>query len=382
MNNQQALELLIQSINVNTTLGNEKELADILQKVFEEKGFACEQVEYSEGRNNLIATYKGSEEKPVLSYSGHLDVVPVGEVAWESDPFKADERDGKLYGRGACDMKSGVVAMMAGAFRFLEENENFKGTINFTITIGEETSSIGAKQLFDLGYINDVDAMLIAEPTNLKVGIAHKGALWPEITFYGQTAHGSMPHKGINAIKHAILAVEAIEEAFDFSADVDEAVGSSTSSLNIMQGGNGTNVVPDQCKIIFDIRTIVSQDHEEIKAKFTKVLDNLAQKHEDFKYSIDYINDLPAMRTDKENPFVQLVLDSVAEGTELTAEIKNPAYYTDASIFFQSEKDFPIIILGPGLSEMAHQPNEYVEIEQFYDMIEITKTITKKYLGA
>lgn len=382
MENQQALDLLIETINVNTTLGNEKELADILQKVFEDKGFTCEQIEYSEGRNGLVATYKGSEDGPVLAYSGHLDVVPVGEVAWDTDPFIAEEKDGKLYGRGSCDMKSGLVAMMAGAFRYLEEDKNFPGTIKFVITMGEETSSIGAKQLFDLGYINDTDAMLIAEPTDLKVGIAHKGALWPEITFYGQTAHGSMPHKGINAIKNAILAVEAIEEAFDFSADIDEAVGSSTSSLNIMQGGNGTNVVPDQCKIIYDIRTIVSQDHEEIKAKFTEVLDGLASKDENFKYSINYINDLPAMRTDKEDPFTQMVLDAVDESTERPVEIKNPAYYTDASIFFQAEKDFPIIILGPGIAEMAHQPNEYVEIDKFYDMIEIIKTLTGKYLGA
>lgn len=381
LENKEALDLLIQSINVDTTLGNEKALADILETVFKEHGFSTRQVEYSPGRNGLIAEYEGQEAGPVLAYSGHLDVVPVGEVPWDTDPFQATEKDGKLYGRGSCDMKSGLIALMAGAFRYLKEDQPFKGKIKFLITMGEETSSLGAKQFLDLGEADDIDAMIIAEPTDLKVGIAHKGALWPEITFYGQTAHGSMPHKGINAIENAIKGVQAIKEHVDLSGDVDEAVGPSTMSLNIMQGGNGTNVVPDQCIIRYDIRTIVSQDHEELKEGFSKVLDGLAAEDSNFKYSIDYINDLPAMRTREDDPFVEVVLDAVNESTEIQGEIKNPAYYTDASIFFQSEKEYPIIILGPGIAEMAHQPNEYVDIDKFYDMIAITRSVTEKYLG-
>lgn len=381
MENKEALSLLIDSINVDTTLGNEKELADILEEVFKKYDFATEQIEYSPGRNGLIATYTGESSGPVLAYSGHLDVVPVGEVAWDTDPFDATEKDGKLYGRGSCDMKSGLIALMAGAFRYLEEDKPVKGTIKFVITMGEETSSLGAQQLLDLGYADDIDAMVIAEPTDLKVGVAHKGALWPEITFYGQTAHGSMPHKGINAIENAIKGTAAIKEHIDLSGDVDEAVGPSTMSLNIMQGGNGTNVVPDQCQIRYDIRTIVSQDHEELKARFQKVLDGLAEEDDQFKYSIDYINDLPAMRTPEDDPFVQLVVDAVNESTNRKGEVKNPSYYTDASIFFQSETDYPIIIIGPGIAEMAHQPNEYVELDKFYDMIAIVRTITEKYLA-
>lgn len=379
MENKEALELLIQSVNIDTTLGNEKELADILEVVFQENDFEVRQVEYSPGRNGIIATYSNGEG-PVLGYSGHLDVVPVGEVPWETEPFEATEKDGKLYGRGTCDMKSGVVAMMAGAFRAIKDQE-LQGTVKFAITIGEETSSIGAKQFLDMGEVDDIDAMLIAEPTDLKVGVAHKGALWPEITFYGQTAHGSMPHKGINAIENAMKGVQAIGEALDLSQDVDEAVGPSTKSLNIMQGGNGTNVVPDQCIVRYDIRTIVSQDHEELKQRISDVLDGLAEGDNEFKYDIKFINDLPAMKTNQDDPFVHLVVESVDEATERKGEVKNPAYYTDASIFFQSSKEYPIIILGPGIAEMAHQPNEYVEIDKFYDMIEIVRTLTKKYLS-
>ncbi|MBG9979402.1 M20 family metallopeptidase [Facklamia lactis] len=379
MENKEALDLLVQSVNIDTTLGNEKQLANLLEQVFKKQGFRTKQIEYAEGRSGLIATIEGKEKGPVLAYSGHLDVVPVGEVSWETDPFSATEIDGKLFGRGTCDMKGGLIALIAGVFRFLSKEQDFKGVIKFAITMGEETSSIGAQQLLELGEIDDIDAMIIAEPTSLSVGIAHKGALWPEITFYGQTAHGSMPHKGVNAIKQAIKAVEVIDSHFDFTKEQDEAVGHSTSSLNILQGGNGTNVVPDKCVVRYDIRTIASQEHEKIKQEFHDVLNRLAEDDETFNFEIKFINDLPAMKTSSDDPFVHLVVEAVKATTDYEGEINNPAYYTDASIFTQAEKNFPIIIIGPGIAEMAHQPNEFVEIDKFYDMISIVAYITEHY---
>ncbi|MBG9987277.1 M20 family metallopeptidase [Facklamia sp. DSM 111018] len=379
MENKEALDLLVQSVNIDTTLGNEKQLANLLEQVFKKQGFRTKQIEYAEGRSGLIATIEGKESGPVLTYSGHLDVVPVGEVSWETDPFSATEIDGKLFGRGTCDMKGGLIALIAGVFRFLSKDTDFKGVIKFAITMGEETSSIGAQQLLELGEIDDIDAMIIAEPTSLSVGIAHKGALWPEITFYGQTAHGSMPHKGVNAIKQAIKAVEVIDSHFDFTKEQDEAVGHSTSSLNILQGGNGTNVVPDKCVVRYDIRTIASQEHEKIKQEFHDVLNRLAEDDETFNFEIKFINDLPAMKTSSDDPFVHLVVEAVKATTDYEGEINNPAYYTDASIFTQAEKNFPIIIIGPGIAEMAHQPNEFVEIDKFYDMISIVAYITEHY---
>ena len=380
MDNEKALCLLKESININTTLGNEKQLADILQKKLEEHQFEVRQVEYSEGRSGLIATLKGSEDGPVLGLSGHLDVVPVGGVPWETDPFNATEKGGKLFGRGSCDMKSGLIALIAGVFRFLEKETPFKGTIKFLITMGEESSSLGAKQMLDMGEAEDIDAMVIAEPTDLKIGIAHKGALWPKITFFGKTAHGSMPDKGINAIQNAMKAIRAIDDSFCFTEVVDEAVGSSTISLNIIEGGKSSNVVPDECTVIYDIRTVVSQDHEEIKKQFVELLDGISESDKNFKYNIEFINDLPAMKSNPDDPFIDIVSSSVSEVNDIEVEFKNPAYYTDGSIFFQSKKEYPIVILGPGEAEMAHQPNEYVDIEKFYNMISIAANITEKFL--
>jgi len=383
MDNQQALNLLKEVIQINTVLGNEQVLADKLDTLLQKRGFETELVEYDEGRHQLVATYNGDDDGPVLAFSGHLDVVPIGEAEWEEDPFKAVENDGKLYGRGTSDMKSGLISAIVALIRLTESGQPIKGTIKLIITAGEETSSVGAEQLVNKGYADDVDAMIINEPTNLNIGIAHKGAMWPRITTYGKTAHGAMPENGVNAVNHLVKVINKInqDERFFFEQFEDEEVGQSTKSLNIFHGGSGTNVVPDQARLEFDIRTLVSQNHDKIKSDFKNLLEEIKEEDESFEYNLEFINDLVAIKTEKKNPFVHVVADAFESTLRKDAEIVNPSYYTDGSKFCLVEKDFPIVIIGPGLPELAHQPNEYVEIKKFYDMIDINQKVAEIYLG-
>lgn len=294
MNNQEALDLLKEVIQIKSVLKDEKLVANLLQNRLEAHGIACKQVEYSDGRNQLIATLTGEEEGPVLGFSGHMDVVPVGEIPWEDDPFSAIEKDGKLYGRGTCDMKSGLVAAVVAMIRLKEENVPLKGSVKLLATVGEETSAIGSGQLVDLGYADDLDVLFIGEPTNVEIGVAHKGALWPRITTFGKTAHGSMSNEGVNAIEHMMLVLNALGETFDFSSSVADLVGASTSSIDVIKGGNGTNVVPDKCTVEIDIRTIKAQNHETLKASIQEMLDTLTKNVPDFHAELTFINDLPS----------------------------------------------------------------------------------------
>ncbi|EOH97047.1 ArgE/DapE family peptidase [Enterococcus moraviensis ATCC BAA-383] len=380
MDNQEALQLLKEVVQIKSILGNEKLVADKLQALFEQHDIPCEQVEYSAGRNQLVATLKGSETGPVLGFSGHMDVVPVGEIPWEEDPFAAIEKDGLLYGRGTCDMKSGLIAAVVAMIRLKEAGANFKGTVKLLATVGEETSAIGSGQLVDQGYADDLDALVIGEPTNVEIGVAHKGALWPRITTYGKTAHGSMPDQGVNAIEHMLLVLNAFKETFDFSQSVDELVGASTSSLDIIKGGNGTNVVPDKCTVEIDIRTIKAQDHTELKQQFNAMLDKLTATVPNFKAEIEFINDLPSMKTELDDPFTLLTQQVVSNVTGETANTFGMTGYTDGSQFGRVKKEFPILILGPGETKYAHQPNEFVAINDFYQMITINENIAKELL--
>lgn len=380
MNNQEALDLLKEVVQIKSVLGDEKIVADKLEKLLTSYDIPCEQVEYSEGRNQLVATLKGKEEGPVLGFSGHMDVVPVGEIPWENDPFAAIEKDGLLYGRGTCDMKSGLIAAVVAMIRLKEAGSNFKGTIKLLATVGEETSAIGSGQLVDKGYADDLDALVIGEPTDVKIGVAHKGALWPRITTYGKTAHGSMPDQGVNAIEHMLLVLNAFKETFDFSQSIDELVGASTSSLDVIKGGNGTNVVPDKCTVDIDIRTIKAQNHEELKQQFKEMLAQLTSSVPNFKAEIEFINDLPSVRTEIDDPFTILTQKVVAAVTQKEADTFGMTGYTDGSQFGRVKKEFPILILGPGETKYAHQPNEFVNIADFYQMIAINEQIATAFL--
>ncbi|MDR0922693.1 MAG: ArgE/DapE family deacylase [Lactobacillales bacterium] len=380
MNNQEALDLLKEVVKIKSVLGNEKLVADKLQAVLEKYDIPCEQVEYSKGRNQLVATLKGTEEGKTLGLSGHMDVVPVGEVPWDFDPFAAIEKDGNLYGRGTCDMKSGLVSYVVAMTRLKQSGANFKGTIKLLATVGEETSAIGAGKLVDKGYADDLDALLIGEPTNIEIGVAHKGALWPRITTFGKTAHGSMPSLGVNAIEHMLLVLTAFKKKFNFSSSVDDLVGASTSSIDVINGGNGTNVVPDKCTVEIDIRTIKAQNHEEIKKQFTEMLDELTKTVPDFKAEVEFINDLPSMRTEVTDPFTELTQKVVSDVTGTPSETFGLTGYTDGSQFERVNKEFPILILGPGETKYAHQPNEFITIDDFYKMIDINTKIAEAFL--
>lgn len=226
MNNQQAIELLQNIVRIDTVGGNEKEVTDLIANLFKENGIDSEVLEYSSGRNNLIVELKGSQPgDKILGLSGHTDVVPVGDIKWERDPFSGDEANGRIYGRGVADMKSGVAALVATILRLKAKGLPFAGKVKLLLSVGEETSALGAGQLTTEGYANDLDAMLIAESTSNNIFHAHKGAFWLRFTTFGQTAHGSMPQAGVNAVEHMLKLLTTFNETFDFSKSKDDLLG-------------------------------------------------------------------------------------------------------------------------------------------------------------
>lgn len=381
MEKEKAISILKDTLKMDTTLSNEKEMADYLEKLLNQAGIETEQVTYSDGRNQLIATLKGEKSGKILGFTGHMDVVPVGEIPWKHEPFAAEEEAGKIYARGAADMKSGLVAQVIAMIDLKENHVPLNGDIRLLATVGEETSAIGAGQLTKLGFGNDLDGLVIGEPTSNRVIIAHKGALWFRLKTLGHTAHGSMPDKGVNAIDHMLALLNRFKETFDFSVYKDPLVGASTSSIDIIHGGNGTNVVPDLCTVEIDIRTIAGQSHEEIKKQMQQIVTELEQTIPDFKAEIEVINDLGSVRTAENDELVVKALQAVKEVTGETKHPEGLTGYTDGSQFVKADKKFPIIVLGSGNVELAHQPDEYVCIDEFMDTIEINKKLAQSFLN-
>ncbi|WKA59803.1 M20 family metallopeptidase [Planococcus shenhongbingii] len=383
MDQEQAKSLLKELIQIKSVNppGNETEVAKRLKILFDEHGIENEFVEYDNNRANLIAHIKGEEEGPALGFTGHMDVVPTGEIEWEHDPFAAEEQDGKIYGRGACDMKSGLAACVLAMVSLKKEGLPKKGSITLLATVGEEAGAVGAKQLTALGYADPLDALIVAEPTRNQIKIAHKGALWPQIITYGKTAHGSMPDMGTNAVIHMNEIIhKLLGEEFKMQFEEDDLLGGATFSVNVISGGSNTNVVPDRCMVNIDIRTVPSQNHQQIIGQIEQIIQSANLRYPDLKADIRILNDQPSLRNSREDPFVQVVQDAVKAKGGTTA-LGGMTGYTDGSQFSQASKKFPIIVLGPGDTKLAHQPDEYVEVDEYLSSIQLYKDIAKKFLA-
>ena len=380
MTEQEKIQILQDVVRIQTIAGNEKEVSDYLMKLFQKYDIPTEEVIYSEGRSQLIATLVGVEKGHILGLCGHMDVVPIGEAEWKFDPFSATIEDGKLYGRGVSDMKCGLVAMALTMIKIKEDKIPFKGTVCFLATVGEETAAIGAGQLAKLGYGNDLDALVIAEPSNMQVVVAHKGALWVRFITYGKTAHGSMPQAGVNAIDHMMLLIEEFRKRFNFSESTDPMLGASTASLNVFQAGKQTNVIPDRCVSEFDIRTVPTQDHKKMIEEFQIMLNELAEKIPSFKGKLEVVNDLPSIHTDESEEIVKLAVEIGSEILKTEVKPMGMSGYTDASQFIKANPKLPIIIFGPGNGETAHQTDEYTEISSFNNGLIALEKLILSYL--
>lgn len=342
--------------------GNEEQAATILFQKFQAEGIAAELIPEEAGRADVVARLKGTGA-PALLFDGHLDTVPPGdETAWTHSPYSGALDQGRIYGRGTSDMKGGIAAQVMAAVLAKRAGIQLAGDLIVAATCGEEVDNLGAHTLKNAGGLNHVGAIVVGEPSNNEIFIAEKGALWLEITTFGRTAHGSMPHLGINAIWKMHTFMDKMK-GFKPSNDQHPLLGEATFSLNTMNGGFKTNVVPDRCTTTWDGRTIPGKSHADIVAAVQDQLTQLQNTDPEFKGEVKVIKDLPSVDTPSHHSLVQLAQQLGQElwGRELTPGGVN--YYTDAAVLVPG-LNLPFIIFGPGEPGLAHQPNEYVDVEK------------------
>lgn len=376
----QFLQTLIRINSVNPP-GNEMKVAEKIAAYTKEAGLHTRIKKLTNNRANIIVHLKGKDRnRAPLIFSGHLDTVPIGDIQWKYDPFSGEIVDGKVYGRGSCDMKGGVAALIEAMVLLKTSNNPPDSDVVFVGTAGEEIDCMGASALIKEEEITlkNAGAMIIAEPSNNKVFSAHKGALWLEIKVFGRTAHSSMPGEGINAITHMNEVLNKLRE-FKFSYQKEHhLLGKPTLNIGTVSGGVNTNVVPDQCSITVDIRTIPEIKHEEIIKDMNNLLSELKKELNEFKTEINIINNLPALENEENNKFVQLAMEVNHELNGMKMEEKGANYYTDGSIY-GSSLNIPIIIYGPGDEKLAHQPDEHIDIRKFIQSIQYYAELARRY---
>jgi succinyl-diaminopimelate desuccinylase len=227
--------------------------------------------------------------------------------------------------------------------------------------------------------LEDVEAAVVAEPTRGDVVLAHKGALWVEITTRGKTAHGSMPQEGVNAIEHMHHVLGWLLEEFEFAVDPDPILGEPTLNVSVINGGVKVNVVPDECRLQIDIRTVPAQDHGEILGVIEQRLESFRHSLHDFDCEATVLSERLPVNTSTGEWLARVAEDLRTETYGTSSSRVAAPYYTDASVLVEARPDLPVVVYGPGDDRLAHQPNEWVGKEAFEGSIAFYERLATAY---
>ena len=353
--------------------GNERECAKYLGAMLEDGGFSISYHEFADRRTSLVARIGGSVAPKYLCFTGHIDTVPLGAVPWTVDPFAGEIADGKLFGRGTTDMKSGVAAFVTAMLELGPSLVSGPGIV-LVITAGEETGCEGAYHLASQeDVLGEASAIVVAEPTYNQPLIGHKGAIWLKARTSGVTAHGSMPEKGDNAIYKAAHAISKLED-FDFNIARNPVLGKPTLNVGTVQGGLNVNSVPDGAEFGIDIRTVPDQDHGKIHSDLFGYLGE--------EVTLAPFVNVSGVLTDPQNEWMQNVFEIMGRILDEPVTLDTAPYFTDASALTPAYGGAPTVILGPGETALAHQTDEYCRITRIEEAvaayIEITQHWTTK----
>lgn len=359
----------------STRAAGELAVAEALAEYFRAGGIEARIDPWDGNRANLIVHVRGAGKRGALLFGSHLDVVPPGETPWQTSPFEPTERDGRIYGRGAADMKAGIAAAAAAIREIIHEGGKLQGDLILAATAGEESDSCGVLRWIEEHgpSLPKLSGVVVTEPTAFQLVCAHRGLVWIEVTTFGKTAHASMPHLGINAIEQMYMLLERLRGYLPRHTP-DAILGEPTLSVNQIAGGKAPNVVPDQCTITIDTRVVPGQTAEGIIADLEELFSELNSADPQFRAEAKVTRFCPPMRTDPQCDFVRGIQWAVE--AEQTTAVR---YTTDGPYF--ARLGAPVVVFGPGDSEVCHKPDEYVDIADLDIGKKYYKAILHEFLG-
>ncbi|HCU9093795.1 TPA: ArgE/DapE family deacylase [Staphylococcus aureus] len=398
---KEKIQLLADIVELQTENNNEIDVCNYLKDLFDKYDIKSEILKVNEHRANIVAEIGNGS--PILALSGHMDVVDAGnQDNWTYPPFQLTEKAGKLYGRGTTDMKGGLMALVITLIELKEQNQLPQGTIRLLATAGEEKEQEGAKLLADKGYLDDVDGLIIAEPTGSGIYYAHKGSMSCKVTATGKAVHSSVPFIGDNAIdtllefynlfkeKYSELKQQDTKHELDVAPMFKSLIGKEiseedanyasglTAVCSIINDGKQFNSVPDEASLEFNVRPVPEYDNDFIESFFQNIINDVDSN----KLSLDIPSNHRPVTSDKNSKLITTIKDvasSYVEQDEIFVSALVGA--TDASSFLGDNKDnVDLAIFGPGNPLMAHQIDEYIEKDMYLKYIDIFKEASIKYL--
>jgi len=325
-------------------------------------------------RSNVIAVMKGSGGGRSLMLNGHMDTVGVDGMI--IDPFKPSIQGDMLRGRGACDMKGALAAMIGAVKSTADSGKRLRGDLVFGAVVDEEYKSLGIKRLVQEYR---TDAAIVGEPTTMKVATAHKGFVWIEIEVKGKAAHGSVPEKGVDAIAQATKIVSATEKLQrDLGNRAHPLLGTPKIHTSTIHGGTDWSIVPERCVLGFERRTLPGESVTSVMAEIEDIFNIIRQENADFMATARSPYDMPPLETAESEPIVQLAQQSLAENMGEEAPVIGVPYWTDGALLSMLGS-IPTCLFGPGDIRVAHSADEYVSLESVLSSARVYSTIIQRY---
>ncbi|HET7488024.1 MAG TPA: M20 family metallopeptidase [Acidimicrobiales bacterium] len=354
-----ALTRSLVAVDTQNPPGNEAAVVDACRAALEPLGARIEVFEPAPGRASLLATV-GTGDRPVLLVNGHIDVVPVHRPGWTRDPFGGELVDGRLYGRGTCDMKGGIAAALEGLAALRRAGREPACDLAFHLVADEERGgALGTAALVAAGKVAAAGCV-VPEPTGMAVCVAERGLYVADLIVHGRPAHGSEPRNGISAVELAAKAVLALHAA-DFGGPEHELLGRPTCNIGEIHGGTGHNTVAERCMVKVDRRLLPGDTAESAEAGVRAKLDAISDPDLRYELVTEVLGE--ASELDPAHPFVGHVQAAVAAVLGEPAPVIGMRFTTDAR-FVRNQVGIPAVVFGPGDIAQAHGNDEWVAVDR------------------
>ena len=334
----------------------EQAVARALADVLSDWGLETRLQEAAPGRPNVVATLRGRGGGRSLMFNGHIDIVGVEGMTHE--PFDSTERGGRIYGRGASDMKGGVAAMCAAAAQLKGE---LKGDLIVAAVVDEEWQSIGTSFLLASGV--RADAAIVTEPTRMTIMPAHKGFAWIEIVIHGRAAHGSRWDIGVDAIRNAGLLLAELDrvDADELPRRTHPLLGRASLHASAIDGGIGLSTYPDRCVVRIERRTIPGESNADVMREMKDACASVRERRTNFEADIALLFSQPPSDVQPDAPIV-LALAETLRDRGMPTTLTGMSAWTDAALLNQG--GIPAVCFGPGDMGLAHAAEEYIEVQE------------------
>ncbi|RMY97241.1 hypothetical protein D0862_08163 [Hortaea werneckii] len=373
----QLTRLLVQINSSNPSMGSvpgpgERAIARYIAAWLEHRNLETHWVEPREGRPSIVGVCRGRGGGKSLMLNGHIDTVTL--MGYEDDPLSGIIADGKLYGRGAADMKCGVAAAMIALAN--SKQLGLSGDVIFTGVADEEDLSIGTEDVLEAGW--RADGAIVSEPTNLCVVNAHKGFVWLQVDVHGVAAHGSRADLGVDAIaKAGHFLAELDRYALRLrESNVESTMGSPTIHASLIKGGEEASSYPAMCSITLERRTIFGETPEMVEKQVRSILEGIAQEVEGFSFDIEVTASRPPYQSPRDSEFLSLVCDKVGKAIDRTPTVDAVAYWTDCALI--AEKGIPALLWGP-IGEGLHAKREWADINSIRTVTDALTSIAASF---